>query len=228
MPDTAARSAPSAHRPPARDGGPDVTRPRAEAEARILAAAEEVFATAGFKGATVQAIADRAGLPKANVHYYYNTKTQLYRTVLATVLERWLDAFRHIRDEADPATALAAYIAEKMAASRDRPLASKLFATEVIQGGVHLDDRLSGRLRVLVEEKSAVLERWVAAGRMQPVSPPHLFFSLWAMTQTYADFDVQVAAVLGRERLDRADFDRATAEVTRLVLSGCGLTPPEG
>lgn len=220
MPDTL-----SADRPGPEESAGEVSRPRAEAEARILTAAEEVFATAGFKGATMQAIADRAGLPKANLHYYFNTKTQLYRTVLAAVLDRWLEAFRHIQAEADPATALAAYIAEKMAASRDRPLASKLFATEVIQGGVHLDDRLSGRLRLLVAEKSAVLEGWIAAGRMRPVSPPHLFFSLWAMTQTYADFDVQVAAVLGRDGLAAGDFDTATDEVTRLVLAGCGLAP---
>jgi TetR/AcrR family transcriptional regulator len=43
------------------------------------------------------------------------------------------------------------------------------------------------------------------------------------MTQTYADFDVQVAAVLGRRRIAPADYRDAAALVTRLILRGCGL-----
>ncbi|MCB2158859.1 MAG: TetR family transcriptional regulator, partial [Rhodobacteraceae bacterium] len=40
---------------------------RQENEARILSAAEKVFAEAGYGGATMQLIADMAGLPKANL-----------------------------------------------------------------------------------------------------------------------------------------------------------------
>jgi len=142
-------------------------------------------------------------------------------------LELWLDAFRHIQAEADPAEALSAYIEDKMRWSEARPLASKLFANEVIHGAVHLDAPLQGRLRDLVTEKAAVVERWIAAGKMAHLSPQHLFFSLWAMTQTYADFDVQVRAVLGRETLTSDDFDAARREVTRLILRGCGLSLPD-
>jgi TetR/AcrR family transcriptional regulator len=35
------------------------------------------------------------------------------------------------------------------------------------------------------------------AGRIARVHPVHLIFSIWALTQHYADFDVQVRAVLG-------------------------------
>src|SRR5690242_9006825 len=52
---------------------------RASIEARILAAAESVFAETGFSGATTAEIAKRAGVPKANLHYYFKTKTDLYR-----------------------------------------------------------------------------------------------------------------------------------------------------
>ena len=34
-------------------------------------------------------------------------------------------------------------------------------------------------------------------GRIAQVDPVHLIFSIWALTQHYADFDVQVRAVLG-------------------------------
>jgi TetR/AcrR family transcriptional regulator len=58
---------------------------------------------------------------------------------------------------------------------------------------------------------------------MAPVDPVHLFFTIWAATQTYADFDVQVCAVLGRSELGTADQARATEHVVTLLLRGCGL-----
>ncbi|HET8726410.1 MAG TPA: TetR/AcrR family transcriptional regulator [Alphaproteobacteria bacterium] len=201
-------------------------RTRQANEARILEAAESVFAETGFTGASMKTIAERAGLPKANLHYYFGTKESLYRTLLGRILDMWVDAFDHIAPERDPAEALAAYIRDKMAWSRSRPLASKVFANEVIHGAQQIETYLSGKLRQTVIEKTAVIEGWIAAGRMAPVDPAHLFFTLWATTQTYADFDVQVRAVLGRETLTDADFEHATRQVLTLVLRGCGLEIP--
>ena len=203
-------------------------RPRQVSEAQILAAAEAVFAEAGFRGATMQAIADRAGLPKANLHYYFRNKTGLYRALLAGILDLWLGGLDHIRPEADPAQALSAYIAVKMRWSFDRPLASKVFANELIHGGRHIDAYLNGKLRQVVDAKAAVIEGWIAAGRMAPVDPRHLLFTLWAATQTYADFGVQVRAVLAVPAVDGLTMEHATAELTRLVLRGCGLEPGIG
>ncbi len=192
-------------------------------EARILQAAEEVFATSGFAGARTAAIAERAGVPKANLHYYFGTKEALYRRLLENILEVWLGMGDSIRPEADPAQAFAAYIAAKLEHSRRRPYASKVFANEMLHGAPRLRSYLRHALRRWVAAKARVIAGWVAAGRMAPIDSRHLFFVIWAMTQTYADFDVQVAAVLGRKRLAPRDYQAATALVTRLVLRGAGL-----
>jgi TetR/AcrR family transcriptional regulator len=197
---------------------------RRETEARILAAAEEVFAETGFTGASTAAIAERAGLPKANVHYYFGTKEALYRRVLEDILEAWLATGDQIVPQADPATALGAYIAAKVEYSRRRPLASKVFANELLHGAPQIADYLRRPLRRWIEEKSRAIRAWIDAGRMQPVEPAHLFFVIWAATQTYADFDVQVEAVLGRRRLRPEDYRAAAALITRLVLGGCGIS----
>jgi TetR/AcrR family transcriptional regulator len=194
-------------------------------EARILKAAEEVFATSGFSGARTAAIAERAGVPKANLHYYFGTKEALYRRLLETILAVWLGMGDSIRPEADPAQAFAAYIAAKVEHSRRRPYASKVFANEMLHGAPQLRSYLRHALRRWVAAKARVIEGWVAAGRMAPIETRHLFFTIWAMTQTYADFDVQVAAVLGRQRLAARDYQAATALITRLVLRGAGLQP---
>lgn len=195
-------------------------------ESRILAAAEAVFAEAGFTGASMQAIAEKAELPKANLHYYFGTKEQLYRALLANILDMWVVAFDHFTPESDPAEAVAGYIRDKMRWSRTRPLASKVFANEVIHGAQQIQGYLSQKLKQRVEEKSTVIRAWIEGGRMAPIDPAHLFFALWAMTQTYADFDVQIGAVLGSAALSETDFDDATDQVVAFALRGCGLTPP--
>jgi TetR/AcrR family transcriptional regulator len=172
------------------------------------------------------AIAEAAGLPKANLHYYFGSKQALYSAVLARTLSDWLQPTHGIVPEADPRTAIERYIRDKMALSAQRPHASKVFANELLHGAPVLKTLLTTELHDLVQAKAAVIQGWIAAGRMAPVDPVHLFFTIWAATQTYADFDVQVCAVLGRPELGDADQARATEHVVTLLLRGCGLHLP--
>jgi len=173
----------------------------------------------------MQDIADRAGVPKPNLHYYFGTKNALYEAVLEQILERWLMAFDHIQPGADPATAIEGYVRQKMVDTRQRPVASRVFAMELLSGGHAIDGYLTGRLRGLVEEKSAVVKRWIDEGSMADLDPTHLFFGLWAHTQTYADFEAQICAVLGKESLADEDFDLAEAHIIKMTLRACGLKP---
>ena len=192
-------------------------------EALILLAAEKVFARAGFGGATMAAIAEGSGLPKANLHYYFGSKEVLYRAVLAHILNDWLVPTLGITKDAEPRAALEAYIRAKMALSAQRPDGSKVFANELLHGAPVVKTLLSTELRQLVCDKAAVVQGWIDAGRMAPVDTTHLFFTIWAATQTYADFDVQVSAVLGKESLSAKEHARATEHVVSLILRGCGL-----
>lgn len=192
-------------------------------EALILAAAERIFAGAGFSGATMAAIAEASGLPKANLHYYFGSKQDLYRAVLAGTLKDWLLPTHGITADADPKAAIERYIRDKMALSAKRPHASKVFANELLHGAPVVKALLAGELRDMVLAKAAVIDGWVQAGRMAHVDSIHLFFTIWAATQTYADFDVQVSAVLGRTELSAQDHARATEHVVTLILRGCGL-----
>lgn len=212
--------------PPAAPAGRRETR-RAERTEQILVAAEQVFAETGFAGATTAAIALRAGVPKATVHYYFPTKEDLYRTVIDRVMVQWTQTGDSITPDADPATALSAYVAAKIRVSRTWPLASRIFANEMLHGAPNIEDYLHGGVRRWVDEKCAILDSWAEAGRIAPVNARHLFFAIWASTQTYADFEPQIRIVLGRRSLRPADFDDATRTITAMVLSVCGLSLPE-
>jgi len=195
-------------------------------EALILKAAERVFARAGYNGTSMADVATEAGLPKANLHYYFGAKEGLYRAVLAHTLHDWLGEINGITPDAEPRAALEAYIRAKMALSVSRPDASRVFANEVMHGAPVLGALLRTELRSTVRAKARVIDGWIAAGRMAPVDSTHLFFTIWAATQTYADFDIQVRAVLGRRRLSAQDHERAAQHVVNLLLRGCGLASP--
>ncbi len=210
---------------PESGNGPTRARSRAgrKNEALILAAAERVFAECGFQGASMAQIAGAANLPKPNLHYYFGTKEALYRAVLEDILERWLGEADSILPGGDPAQALEHYVRAKMRWSRERPQASRVFANEVIHGAAFIGPYLSEDLKHRVEEKGRILEGWIRERRMARMDPRTLFFLIWAMTQTWADFAVQVHAVLGVSDLTEEQFERVTEEVVAFVLRGCGV-----
>ncbi|AOY96258.1 TetR family transcriptional regulator [Cupriavidus sp. USMAA2-4] len=214
--------------PPSAAGAAGGGRIRQENEARILRAAEYVFARAGFAGATMADIAVRAGVPKSNLHYYFRTKQALYRAVLSHTLRLWLSETDIIDAATPPRRALEQYIRAKMRLSASYPDASRVFANELLHGAPEIADVLGGALRALVARKAEVIRQWVASGQMASVDPQHLFFTIWAATQTYADFETQVCAVLGVSRLGAREFERATDHLVGLLLRGCGLPGDEG
>ena len=205
-------------------GMPPPTGPgaaRRDSMEAILAAAERVFSRRGFEGARMAETAVEAGLPKANLHYYFGTKERLYRAVLEDIIRQWLDtAAAWIVPERAPAEALRGYVRAKLADARVRPGASRIFAGELLRGAPLLMPFLADELRRRVAEMAAVIEGWAARGLIGPVAPAHLFFCVWAMTQTYADFDVQIRAVLGPTADEGAIFAAAETTVTQLVLHG--------
>jgi TetR/AcrR family transcriptional regulator len=196
------------------------TRIQEANEERILDAALEVFSTYGFRGATVDQVAAIAGMTKPNLLYYFRRKEDLYLAVLQRTLEMWLQPLEHLDPSGDPAREITAYIGRKLELTRDNPKASRLFAIEIIQGAPALGDVLSGRLRTLVDEKAAVLKRWIAEGRLAPIDPYHFIFMIWAATQTYADFEVQIRAILGGAVDEPAHLATAKATLERVFLKG--------
>ncbi|WP_437883737.1 TetR/AcrR family transcriptional regulator [Pseudomonas sp. LRF_L74] len=201
-------------------------RIRQKNEKAIIAAAEVEFARHGFKGTSMNAIALAVGLPKANLHYYFNNKLGLYIAVLNNILDQWDAAFSDLEKEDDPAIALSRYIRAKMEISRTQPLASRIFAMEVISGGEHLNAHFSQDYRQWFRQRAAVLQDWIDAGKMDPVDPLSLIFLLWSSTQHYADFSSQICSLTGKNALKKSDFEQAVDNLEHIILKGLGLKKP--
>lgn len=205
---------------PSKDGTIRMTN-----RARILEAAEIEFAKHGFKGTTVQQVADSAGLPKTNVLYYFQNKEGLYRAVLSQILSLWNSSFDQARPTDDPAEILARYIADKMEISRTKPEASRIFALEIIHGAPNLGNVFAEGLVEWTRGRVALIQNWIDRGLVDAVNPYYLLFHIWATCQHYADFQAQIAA-LREAPMTEADFQAATRDVIRLILNGCGLSVP--
>lgn len=196
---------------------------RASAERRILGAAESVFAEQGLRGASMRRIAERAGLPTANLHYYFSTKEALYRRVVERICTVWLDAAAAFDAASDPRAALTAYIDAKMELSRTHRDGSKVWATEIMQGAPVIQDYLETTLMAWTESREAAIRGWIEKGLIRPIAPRHLLFMIWATTQHYADFAHQIETLNGGAPLRDPEWAAAKRDVTAIILSGLGL-----
>jgi len=197
-------------------------------EAKILAAAEHVFAKYGFRGASTAMIAAKAGVTKPNIYYYYRNKEALYRKLLQSILAVWADSLRVIEADQDPETCIRLYLARKMEFSRTKPQLSRIFANEIISGAPYIRDQIARSTRPLLQEKAEVIQGWIDQGRISSeVDPVFLIFLMWASTQAYADFVAQMQILLGKRQLDGADFTRALDTISSVVIDGV-VIPPRG
>ena len=199
------------------------TRIQEEKEEQILEAALDVFSVSGFRGSTIDQIAAAAGMSKPNLLYYFRTKEAMHRALIDRVLFTWLEPLRAFNAQGNPESEIRGYIRRKLEMARDFPRESRLFANEVLQGAPHIEDELKGPLKELVDEKAEVIRAWAKAGKIAKCDPYHLIFSIWSTTQHYADFDVQVRAVLGQNLSGAGRFEDAARFLEDLFLRGLGI-----
>ncbi len=197
---------------------------RERTEQRILTAAEDVFAQYGFHGASINSIAELTGLTKQNLLYYFPSKEVLYQKVLENILNLWIDKMALLAQRGDdPKTMISSYIRGKMEISKTHPNGSKVFANEIINGAPRLKDYIASHLLPQLEADVQLIRTWIKEEKMDPVDPYHLFFMIWASTQTYADFSSQIELALGKEQLQDEDFAAAGDFLTNLVIKGLGI-----
>ena len=200
-----------------------LTRIQREKQDIILEAALEVFSLHGFRGATIDQIAEVAGMSKPNLLYYFPRKEEIHRRLISELLVTWLAPLQDMDAAGDPFPEIRSYIRRKLEMARDFPRESRLFANEMLQGAPRIIEMIEVDLKNLVDEKAAVLLTWMEQGKLTRADPYHLIFSIWATTQHYADFDVQVRAVLGPNRNGEGRFEDAARYLEQLFLFG--LTP---
>jgi len=196
---------------------------RAQNQAVILAAAEEEFVLKGFGGATMQSIADRAELPKANIHYYFKNKKNLYQVVLHSIIQEWNDGLVTMTVDSNPKVVIEKFVRTKLRQAFAHPNRHKLFALEVIVGAPHLHDFMSSTMKEWALDKAKVMKIWHEQGKISIADPLQLLILIWATTQRYAEFETEIVGLMGKDNYDEQDEARAAEFLVPFILRGCGI-----
>jgi AcrR family transcriptional regulator len=139
---------------------------------RILDAASAEFATLGFAGARVDAIAERAGVNKAMLYYHVGDKQALYTAVLLRNFDRVSRGLGVILAEGgSPRQRLERVIAGLSAMIREVPDHPRIVLREVASGAVHLPDDVLARMLEVVGVVQGLLAEGVAAGELRRTEP---------------------------------------------------------
>jgi len=209
-----------AKRKPSGRSEPNEERIRARNQRLILKAAIDVFSRKGFDGTPISEIAERSGLPKANVYYYFESKEAIYRAVIAHLIQGWDDALTHIRPDSDPRTALEAYVRAKLDYTRRNASESRLFAAEIIRGAEYLTRSDRQHMKDVTDRAVSVVDEWVSAGKLRPVDARHMFIMLWSATQFYGDFEPLAADALKVKKLTSSHYEQAARTIVDTLLFG--------
>jgi TetR/AcrR family transcriptional regulator len=197
---------------------------RGKLETEILRQAVIMFAECGYEGTSIASIAQQAGVSKQNLLYYFASKPALYQRVLDDVLDVWLDRMDSLADESrEPQDLLRSYIQAKLRFSREHPSASKVYAMEVIGGAKIYGQQIRTKVIPYLRKDIASFEKWMSEGKIASVNPTHLLFTIWAMTQSYADFSTQMNLVLNQKKLSAKDFEAAEKLIVDMVLAAVAI-----
>lgn len=194
--------------------------------ASIRDAAIREFARNGLAGTSTHAIAQSANITKAQLHYYISSKDELYRQVLGHIVKEWREIFFIAPFKHDPALAISTYIDRKIRHALDYPDISRLFANEIGRGAPEMSEHWPV-LKASVEMANEVIRRWIDTGMIRPVDPLLFQMNMWAVTQSYAEYEAQARVLMGRKDTRPLDAARIIDEATEMFLLRCGLEPVE-
>ncbi|PHZ85550.1 TetR family transcriptional regulator C-terminal domain-containing protein [Paremcibacter congregatus] len=187
---------------------------------KVLDAATDIFAKYGFRGGTIDQIAEMAGMSKPNLLYYFKTKKEIYLAVLEQTLNKWLQCLQDWQVTGTPEETISNYIDTKLEFSRNHAAGSRVFANEIMEGAPILKTLLGEDLKRLVDEDTKVIKGWVKNGDIRPIDPIHLIFMIWAVTQHYADFETQIETLTGKTLQDEDFYKQAKKTVKQIILGG--------
>jgi TetR/AcrR family transcriptional regulator len=154
-------------------------RPATSSRDALLAAATDEFALKGFAGASVDAIAARAGVNKAMIYYHFGSKQRLYLEILRGVFSSMAARTSAIVDSDDSAPEkIACFVAAISAEADARPYLPPVMMREVAEGARRLDADTLRLMSRLFNNLRLIIEQGVREGTFREVNPLLTYFSL--------------------------------------------------
>ena len=210
----------STERQPATD---ERLRDADRSQATILAAARDEFAEHGLGGARVDRIAERAGLNKRLIYYYFTDKEQLFRAVLEQAYRdiRAAEQDLHLLDQ-KPADAVRRLVEFTWNYYLEHPEFLTLLNSANLHRARHLADSQRARElnSPLIETLAEILERGRREGSFRGgVDPLQLYVSIAGMAYFYLSNNHTLSAVFGRDLMTPKALQQRLSHMSDCVLS---------
>lgn len=213
-----------------KDSTPDIAIEAIEPRSRdadrsqlaILASARDEFSARGLAGARMDSIAERAGLNKRLIYYYFGSKDDLFLAVLERVYADIREAEQRLHlDEIDPVEAIRQLVSFTWHYYLEHPEFITLLNSENLHCAAHLkrSDRIQEMNSPLVQLLDTVLER----GRRDDlfragVDPVQLYISIASLCYFYLSNNHTLSAIFGRDLRAPKAMAQRLSHMTDLVL----------
>ncbi len=191
--------------------------------AKILQAALSEFSERGLPAASTDDIAERCGVNKRMIYYYFGSKEGLYLSALESVFEKFVALERAIDVEhLDPAAAIEAMINLKIDFYLDNPHFVSFLAMENFYKARHL--RKSKKLGMfkspLTEVIARILKRGQSRGEFRrDVDPVDFYVSMCALCVMHFSNQHSLGVIFERDMTSNANVERRRVAVVEFVLS---------
>lgn len=200
----------------------DTTQPAPDsAEQRIFDAAHEVFVQRGLDGAKMQDIADKAGINKALLHYYYRTKEKLYETVAKMIINRAIPVIRDMIENEDPLeTKFSRFIDFYLDLLRRNPFIPLFIISEINKHPDRFFETILPRDLPKPEVFFRQVESEIAKGNIRPIKPQHLLINVVSMCVFPFVARPMMRVVLGMNTAEMNQFlEERKEEVKQFVFA---------
>jgi len=209
-----------------KDSLPETLEPRSRdadrSQLAILASARDEFAARGLAGARMDSIAERAGLNKRLIYYYFGSKDDLFLAVLERVYADIRAAEQRLHlDEIEPVEAIRQLVSFTWHYYLEHPEFITLLNSENLHGAAHLkrSERIQEMNSPLVQLLDAVLERGKKDNLFRAgVDPVQLYISIASLCYFYLSNNHTLSAIFGRDLRAPKAMAQRLSHMTDLVL----------
>lgn len=198
------------------------TRDADRTQQAILSAAVAEFSDAGLGGARVERIAERAGVNKRLLYYYFGSKDDLFLAVLEQTYADIREAEKALRlANLEPATAIRRLVEFTWDYYLANPHFLTLLNSENLHKAVHLNR--SARIRELnsplVQLLDDVLQRGQRANLFRGgVDPVQLYISIASLCYFYLSNNATLSTIFGRDLRAPAALAERLSHMTEVIL----------
>lgn len=198
------------------------TRDRDSSKETILVAATEEFAEKGLQGARVDQIAERAGVNKRMLYYYFGQKNDLFLAVLERTYEKIRDEERKLNlTEVEPVESVRRLISFTWNYYLKNPEFIPLLNSENLHKAAHL--KTSTKIQSLHSPFVSMLEEVLVRGRQErvfrsDVDPVQLYITIASLAYFYLSNNYTLSTIFNRDLLSRRARADRLSHITDVVL----------